>query len=89
MVETQKHISIKNYQDVIIKEFASRTQRNQKVYYQMALDEFIANHHNEIQEQGINSKFLIEKFKNQPYLLEEMPSKLKEIYRLKRTSTTS
>jgi len=89
MAETQKHISVKNYQDIIIKKFASATQRNQKVYYQMALDEFIGNHHKAIQEQGINSKFLIEKFKNQPDLLEEIPSKLKEIYGLKKNKYTS
>ena len=83
MAERQKHISIKYYQDVIIKEFAFRTQRNQKVYYQMALDEFIINHHKEILEQGINSNFLIEKSKEQHGLLEEIPGKLKQLYGLK------
>lgn len=82
MAETQKHISIKNYQNVIMKEFAFKTQRNQKVYYQMAIDEFIKNHQNEIQEQGINSGFLKKKSKKNQNLLKDIPIELKEIFKL-------
>lgn len=89
MTETQKHIYVKNYQDIIIKEFASATKRKQKVYYQMALDEFISNHSQEIREQGIDSHFLIQKSKRQPDLLEEMPLELKEVYGLKKEAPAS
>ena len=82
MTEKQKHLSVKKYQDLIIKEFASKTQRNQKVYYQMAIDEFIKNHQNEIYEQDINSDFLKEKAKKDPNLLKDIPLKLKEIFKL-------
>ena len=83
MTETQKHISVKNYQDIIIKEFASATKRKQKVYYQMALDEFISNHSKEIQEQGMNSNFLTKELKKDQ--LEEIPFKIKELFKLNLT----
>lgn len=79
-----KHISIKIYQDIIIKELANKTNRNQVIYYRMALDEFIRNHCQEIQKEGITSNFLKEKFKNQPSLLHEMPSTLKKVYGLEK-----
>jgi len=82
MAETQKHFSIKNYQDVILKKYASKTNRTQKVYYLMAIDEFIKNHQNEIQEQGINSDFLKKEFKKDPNLLKDIPLELKEIFKL-------
>ena len=82
MAESHKHLSIKNYQDLIMKEFSFKTQRKQKVYYQMAIDEFIKNHKNEIYEQGINSDFLKEKAKKDPDLLKDFPLELKEIFKL-------
>lgn len=82
MAEKQKHLSIKNYQDVIIKEYASKTNRIQKVYYQMAIDEFIKNHQNEIQEQGINSDFLKKESKKNQNLLKDFPAELKEIFKI-------
>jgi len=80
MAERQKHIYVKDYQDIIIREFAIRTKRKQKVYYQMALDEFISNHSKEIQEQGINSNFLTKELKKGQ--LEEIPLKIKELFEL-------
>ena len=79
--KVQKHISIKYYQNVIIKEFASKTGRSQTVCYELALDEFIYNHREEIQKQGINSNFLTKKLKKAQ--LDKVPSELKEVYGLK------
>ena len=82
MAEKQKHISIKDYQYLILKEYASKTNRVQKVYYQTAIDEFIKNHQNEIQEQGINSGFLKKESKKNQNLLKDIPLELKEIFKL-------
>lgn len=79
--KVQKHISVKYYQNVIMKEFASKTGRDQTVCYQLALDEFIYNNRQEIQKQGINSNFLTKKLKKTQ--LDEVPSELKEAYGLK------
>lgn len=77
----QKHFSVKPYQDIIMKEFASKTGRNQTVCYQLALDEFIYNNRQEIQEQGINFNFLTKKLRKKQ--INEVPSGLKEAYGLK------
>ena len=84
MDEKQKHISIKNYQYVMLKEYASKTNRIQKVYYQMAIDEFIKNHQNEIQEQGVNSDFLKKESKKNQNFLKDFPAELKEIFKIEK-----
>jgi len=47
----------------------------------LALDEFIYNHREEIQKQGINSSFLTRKFKKAQ--LDDVSPELKEVYGLK------
>ena len=81
-MKISRQIRVYQYQDIILRKYASETERDRSTYYRFAIDEYILNQQVDLKKAGITTEFLKESFKNNPKSYTEIPQKIKEAFNL-------
>jgi len=81
-MKISRQVRVYQYQDIILRKYASETERDRSSYYRFAIDEYILTHQGDFKKAGITTEFLKDSLKNNPKSYAEIPQKVKKAFNL-------